>query len=223
MTGPCIEQCRQVADGRHCHPGTSGQFDHRANQALDFRPAAGFKILQRRRTGAADYPRALDPLAGVALDGHAVRGGNGFGFEIPEHAEPLEIGRGRIVREGTDVAILSYGARLQECVQAADILKAKNISVTVADARFAKPLDEKLVTQLLRNHKAVMTIEEGSSNGFGALVMHFAANSGLLDNGTCKLRTMHLPDIFQDHDKPEKQYDEAGLNAAQIVRTVLAL
>ena len=149
--------------------------------------------------------------------------GNGFGLEIPEKAEPLEIGRGRIVREGSDVAILSYGARLQECVQAADMLATKNISTTVADARFAKPLDTKLIERLIKNHKAVVTIEEGSTGGFGALVMHFAANAGLLDTGTCKLRTMHLPDMFQDHDKPEKQYDEAGLNAAQIVRMVLSI
>ncbi|MBU6235065.1 MAG: 1-deoxy-D-xylulose-5-phosphate synthase [Alphaproteobacteria bacterium] len=149
--------------------------------------------------------------------------GNGFGVTIPETPEKLEIGKGRIVREGTDIAILSYGARLQECLQAADMLAAKKISVTVADARFAKPLDEKLVSSLMKNHKAMVTIEEGSAGGFGALVMQFAANAGLLDNGTCKLRTMHLPDAYQDQDKPEKQYAEAGLTAAHIFQKVLAL
>lgn len=149
--------------------------------------------------------------------------GNGYGVQIPEETEPLEIGRGRIVREGADVALLSYGTRLQECLQASDMLAQKKISTTVADARFAKPLDEKLVAQLLKNHKAVITIEEGSSCGFGAIVMQYAANAGLLDGGKCKLRTMHLPDVFQDHDKPEKQYAEAGLDAPAIVRTVLSL
>lgn len=149
--------------------------------------------------------------------------GNGYGVQIPENAEPLEIGKGRIVREGSDVAILSYGTRLQECLQAAEMLAQKKISVTVADARFAKPLDTQLVTQLIKNHTALITIEEGSSCGFGAIVLKHATDSGLLDNGACKLRTMHLPDIFQDQDKPEKQYDEAQLNAGDIVKKILSL
>jgi len=149
--------------------------------------------------------------------------GNGVGLAIPEKPEALQIGRGRIVREGTDMAILSYGARLQECLAAADMLARKNISVTVADARFAKPLDIALIKQLAKNHKALVTIEEGAQCGFGALVMHAMADAGLLDSGKCKFRTMHLPDIFQDQNKPELQYDEARLNAAQIADTLLKL
>ncbi len=149
--------------------------------------------------------------------------GNGLGLAMPEKPEVLQIGRGRIVREGTDMAILSYGARLQECLAAADILAGKNISVTVADARFAKPLDVALIKQLVKNHKALVTIEEGAQCGFGALVMHAMADAGLLDGGKCKFRTMHLPDVFQDQDKPELQYDEARLNAAHIADTLLKL
>jgi len=149
--------------------------------------------------------------------------GNGIGLAMPDAPAVLQIGRGRIVREGTDMAILSYGARLQECLAAADMLARKNISVTVADARFAKPLDVALIKQLVKNHKALVTIEEGAQCGFGALVMHAMADAGLLDGGKCKFRTMHLPDVFQDQDKPELQYDEARLNAAQIADTLLKL
>jgi 1-deoxy-D-xylulose-5-phosphate synthase len=126
------------------------------------------------------------------------------------------------VREGTDIAILSYGTRLHECLAAAETLAGKNISVTVADARFAKPLDTQLVNDLVKNHRALITIEEGSALGFGAIVLQHLANAGKLD-GKCQIRTLHLPDIFQDQDKPEKQYDEAGLNAAQIVQSILSL
>jgi len=149
--------------------------------------------------------------------------GNGFGVTIPDTATPLPVGKGRIVREGNDVAILSYGARLQEALSAADILAQKKISVTVADARFAKPLDTSLVDTLYKNHKALITIEEGSANGFGAIVLQHLNGSGLMDTGKCKIRTMHLPDLFQDQDKPEKQYDQAGLNAAQIVQKIISL
>ncbi|HEY8964116.1 MAG TPA: transketolase C-terminal domain-containing protein, partial [Alphaproteobacteria bacterium] len=149
--------------------------------------------------------------------------GNGFGLTMPDAVKPIPVGRGRIVREGSDVAILSYGARLQECLAAGDILANKKISVTIADARFAKPLDAHLVEQLYKNHKALITIEEGSSQGFGAIVLQYLNDSGLMDNGACKIRTMHLPDAFQDQDKPEKQYDQAGLNAAQIVQKILKL
>jgi 1-deoxy-D-xylulose-5-phosphate synthase len=148
--------------------------------------------------------------------------GNGFGTIIPDLATPLAIGKGRIVREGTDIAILSYGTRLHECLAAAETLAGKNISVTVADARFAKPLDTQLVNDLVKNHRALITIEEGSALGFGAIVLQHLANAGKLD-GKCQIRTLHLPDIFQDQDKPEKQYDEAGLNAAQIVQSILSL
>lgn len=147
--------------------------------------------------------------------------GEGTGADIPAQGEVLEIGKGRIVREGTDVAILSFGTRLQECLMAADMLALKGVSVTVADARFAKPLDEQLIRDLAKNHKTMITIEEGSVGGFGSFVLEFMARDGLLDGGNAKIRTMHLPDIFQDHEKPEKQYDEAQLNARHIVETAL--
>lgn len=149
--------------------------------------------------------------------------GEGTGVALPERGTPLEIGKGRIVREGKDVAILSFGARLQECEKAAGQLAAQGISVTVADARFAKPLDEALVTKLIQNHELVMTIEEGATGGFGAHVLSFAHNAGLLDAKAPKLRAITLPDTFQPHDAPAKMYDTAGLNAPQIAEQISAL
>ena len=145
--------------------------------------------------------------------------GEGVGAPLPAEGKPLKIGKGRIVRKGTDVAILSYGTRLAECLKAADLLADKNISATVADARFAKPLDIDLLKQLSTDHSTLITIEDGSSNGFGAMVLQTMANLGLLDSGI-KVRTMHLPDIFQDHDTQDKQYQDAHLCAADIVRMV---
>jgi 1-deoxy-D-xylulose-5-phosphate synthase len=145
--------------------------------------------------------------------------GEGTGVEMPEQGSVLEIGKGRIVREGSDIAILSYGTRLTEALLAADLIEQKGQSVTVADARFAKPLDEKLVRDLAKNHKMIITVEEGSSNGFGAFVLQFLARDGLLDNGKVKIRALHLPDIFQDHDNPQKQYETAGLTAKHIAQT----
>ncbi len=142
--------------------------------------------------------------------------GEGMGVDMPEQGKILEIGKGRVVREGTKVAILSLGGRLQESLKAADTLEAQGISTTVADARFAKPLDHDLIMRLVREHEVLVTVEEGSRGGFGAFVLHFLAETGLLDNGL-KIRTMHLPDVFQDHDTPEKMYDAARLNAAHIV------
>ncbi len=148
--------------------------------------------------------------------------GEGFGLApVPARGTVLEIGRGRVLREGTSVAILSYGARLQECLKAADELATYGLSTTVADARFAKPLDAALVERLAREHEVLITIEEGSMLGFGGLVMHHLATHGLLDRGL-KLRPMCLPDTWLDHDAPRKQYDLAGLNAPQIVTTALA-
>jgi 1-deoxy-D-xylulose-5-phosphate synthase len=135
----------------------------------------------------------------------------------------LPIGKGRIVREGKDVALLGFGTRLGDCLKAAEALAAKGISVTVADARFAKPLDEALVTQLLKTHAAVITIEEGSSGGFGAAVLAFASNAGLLDTGSVKLRALTLPDMYQAHDTHAKQLAEAGLDAEHIAQHVLEL
>ncbi|WP_324828768.1 1-deoxy-D-xylulose-5-phosphate synthase [Qipengyuania zhejiangensis] len=146
--------------------------------------------------------------------------GSGTGVAIPEKLEQLEIGKGRIVREGTKVAILSLGARLEEAKKAADQLEAKGLSTTVADMRFAKPLDTALIEKLMRSHEVVVTVEEGAIGGLGAHVLTFASDEGLTDNGL-KVRTMRLPDVFQDHDDPTKQYDEAGLNAPQMVDTVL--
>jgi 1-deoxy-D-xylulose-5-phosphate synthase len=146
--------------------------------------------------------------------------GNGVGLALPKVPERLEIGKGRVVREGKKVAILSLGTRLAEALKAADTLEAKGLSTTVADLRFAKPLDEDLIRRLLTTHEVAVTIEEGSIGGLGAHVLTLASDTGLIDAGL-KLRTMRLPDVFQDQDKPEKQYDEAGLNAANIVDTVL--
>ncbi len=147
--------------------------------------------------------------------------GDGVGIEIPELADPLEIGRGRIVREGSTVAILSLGTRLAECLRAADLLAARGFSTTVADARFAKPLDVDLILRLAREHEALITVEEGAVGGFGAFVLHALAEHGMLDRGL-KVRTMTLPDVFQDQDKPETMYAAAGLDADGIVRTALA-
>ena len=147
--------------------------------------------------------------------------GEGFGLELPKPGSVLEIGKGRVLREGNAIAILSYGARLQECLKAADELATHGLSCTVADARFAKPLDSALVERLAREHEVLITIEEGSMLGFGSMVMHHLATRGLLDRGL-KIRPMCLPDVFIDHEAPRKQYDQAGLNAPQIVATALA-
>ncbi|WP_404479681.1 1-deoxy-D-xylulose-5-phosphate synthase [Novosphingobium sp. BL-52-GroH] len=146
--------------------------------------------------------------------------GNGIGLELPAQPQVLEIGKGRIVREGSKVAILSLGTRLGEALKAADLLDAKGLPTTVADLRFAKPLDTDLIRRLMLSHDVVVTVEEGSIGGLGAHVLTMASDEGLTDAGL-KIRTMRLPDVFQDHDKPEAQYDEAGLNAPQIVDTVL--
>ena len=147
--------------------------------------------------------------------------GAGFGVEMPERGEVLEIGKGRIVREGTKVALLSYGTRLQECLAAADELAARGLSTTVADARFAKPLDHDLVRRLAREHEVLITIEEGAIGGFAAQVVHFMAAEGLLDNGL-KFRPMYLPDMFIDSDSQAGQYEIAGLTAKDVVATALA-
>src|SRR3990167_462955 len=146
--------------------------------------------------------------------------GAGTGAALPEIPLKLEIGKGRIIRDGSKVAILSLGTRLEEAIRAADRLEAKGLSTTVADMRFAKPLDTQLVERLLRSHEVVVTIEEGSIGGLGAHVLTFPSDEGLTEAGL-KIRTMRLPDIFQDHDDPAKQYDAAGLNASGIVDTVL--
>jgi len=156
----------------------------------------------------------------VAFDEHPIAfrypRGEGVGVDLPEKGKVLEIGKGRIVREGTKVALLAYGGRLAEALKAADILETQGLSTTVADARFAKPLDHDLVMDLVRNHEVLVTVEEGSRGGFGAFVLHFLSDAGLLDSGL-KIRTMTLPDVFQDQDSPFNMYETAQLNASHIV------
>jgi len=147
--------------------------------------------------------------------------GEGTGVELPARGQVLEIGRGRVVREGGTIALLSLGTRLGECLKAADLLAARGLSTTVVDARFAKPLDTDLIRRVAREHEVLITVEEGSMGGFGAMVLHDFAAVGLLDRGL-KIRTLALPDRFIDHDAPAKQYDEAGLNASGIIATALA-
>ena len=146
--------------------------------------------------------------------------GEGVGLQMLDDPQPLEIGKGRIVKQGTAVAILSYGARMQECLRAADMLDKQGLSTTVADARFAKPLDEALIAQLAKNHEMLITIEEGARGGFGAFVLHSLAERGLLDKGL-RIRTLTLPDVFQDHDTPEKMYEFAGLDARSIAASAI--
>jgi 1-deoxy-D-xylulose-5-phosphate synthase len=148
--------------------------------------------------------------------------GDGVGIEIPEDGQVLEIGRGRMISKGSRVALLSFGTRLGECRKAAAALEAFGITPTIADARFAKPLDRDLIADLARDHEVLITIEEGSVGGFGAHVLHALADMGLLDDGL-KVRTMVLPDIFQDHDSSEAMYREAGLDAEAIVTLVTSL
>ena len=147
--------------------------------------------------------------------------GEGVGVEMPDVLQPLEIGRGRVIQQGTSIALLSYGTRLQEVLKAAEMLQAQGLSTTVADARFAKPLDHDLIKRLSKEHEVLVTIEEGAVGGFGGFTLQHMAQHGLLDNGL-KVRTMTLPDTFQDHDKPQLMYDAAGLNAKQIAATAIA-
>jgi 1-deoxy-D-xylulose-5-phosphate synthase len=177
----------------------------------------GFVIM-----AAADEVELMDMVATMArIDDRpsAVRypRGEGIGLEMPERGTPLEIGKGRIVREGGGpIALLSFGARLQECLKAADELTARGLSTTVADARFAKPLDHDLIRQLAVEHEVLITIEEGAIGGFGSHVQQFLLEAGLLDRGRLRLRSMVLPDRFIDHGTPAGMYEEAGLNAHHI-------
>nr|WP_244501780.1 1-deoxy-D-xylulose-5-phosphate synthase [Stappia sp. ES.058] len=145
--------------------------------------------------------------------------GEGIGIELPQRGEVLEIGRGRILREGTKVALLSFGGRLRECLAAADELDSAGLSTTVADARFAKPLDEDLILRLAREHEVLVLVEEGSVGGFASHVLQLLATRGALDAGL-KVRPLCLPDAFIEHDKPERMYAQAGLDAEGIMKTV---
>ena len=181
----------------------------------------GFVIM-----AAADEAELMHMVATCAAidDGpSAVRypRGEGVGLDLPARGDVLPIGKGRIIREGSKIAILNLGARLQECLKAADELGGYGLSTTVADARFAKPLDGDLVERLAREHEVLITIEEGSIGGFGSHVLHHLAHAGALDHGL-KVRPMVLPDRFIDQDSPVAQYEQAGLNARQITETALA-
>ena len=196
-----------------------------ATHAGSFDPAylgclPGFTIM-----AAADELELMHMVATCAAidDGpSAVRypRGEGIGLALPKKGEVLPIGKGRIIREGTSIAILNFGARLQECLKAADELGHAGLSTTVADARFMKPLDTDLVERLAREHEVLITIEEASIGGFASHVLDHLARNGLLDQGL-KVRPMTLPDRFIDHNAPAKQYDEAGLNARHIKQTAL--
>jgi len=181
----------------------------------------GFVIM-----AAADEAELVHMVATAAAidDGpSAVRypRGEGMGVPMPKEGVPLEIGKGRIMREGTKVALFSFGARLADCLQAADELAALGLSTTVADARFAKPLDSELLLRLAREHEVLLTIEEGSIGGFGAHVLHTLAENGVLDSGL-KVRSLVLPDIFIDQDSPAAMYAKAGLDAKGIVAKAFA-
>ncbi|MBE7204465.1 MAG: 1-deoxy-D-xylulose-5-phosphate synthase, partial [Parafilimonas terrae] len=146
--------------------------------------------------------------------------GEGVGVEMPERGEVLPIGKGRMVREDANarVAILSLGTRLAEALKAADLLSDAGVAVSVADARFAKPLDEALILDLAARHEVLLTVEEGSRGGFGAMVLHLLAEKGALDAGRVRVRTLTLPDLYQDQDSPEKMYAQAGLDAKSIAK-----
>ena len=145
--------------------------------------------------------------------------GNGIGMELPSIKDILEIGKGRIIQEGKKVAILNFGTRLDECKKAAEKLFNQGIDCTIVDARFAKPLDEKLIMEIATNHEVLITIEEGSIGGFGSHVMQLLSDRGVFDRGL-KFRSMILPDIFIDQDSPEKMYEVAGLDSVSIVNKV---
>jgi 1-deoxy-D-xylulose-5-phosphate synthase len=174
---------------------------------------------------AGDEVELMNMVATAAtIDDHpsAVRypRGEGVGLQLPERGQVLAIGKGRILREGTKVAILNLGTRLAECRKAADELDARGLSTTLADMRFAKPLDMDLIKQLADEHEVLITIEEGAIGGFGSHVLHHLASLGMLDRGL-KIRPMVLPDVFQEHDAPVKQYDFAKMNAEHIVAKAL--
>jgi 1-deoxy-D-xylulose-5-phosphate synthase len=171
----------------------------------------------------AELMHAVATLVSINDRPSAVRypRGEGTGVALPEHGEILPIGKGRIVREGSDVAILCLGPRLADCLKAAETLAEQGISVTVADARYAKPLDTAMIDQLARSHRVLVTIEDGSMGGFSAAVMQHLAWAGLLDGGL-KIRPMVLPDRFLEHDAPAKQWIDAGLTAKDVVETIVA-
>lgn len=172
----------------------------------------------------AELARMVATAAGHDDGPSAIRfpRGEGIGVKVPENPEPVTIGKGRILREGSRIALLSIGTRAQACLEAADMLKAYGISASVADARFMKPLDEELIRQLAESHEALITVEEGAAGGFGSQVSQYLANGGLLDNGL-KLRMLTLPDSFMHHGNINDLYAEAGLDAPGIMKTAFPL
>ena len=146
--------------------------------------------------------------------------GNGIGIELPTITSKIEIGKGRVVKEGKGVAIINFGARLQECILSSEALKKKGINISIFDARFAKPLDENLIWQITNDHDIVISIEEGSIGGFGSHISQFLLEKNLLDNNK-KFRSLVLPDKFIDQDKPELMYKKAGLDAESITAKIL--
>jgi 1-deoxy-D-xylulose-5-phosphate synthase len=146
--------------------------------------------------------------------------GSGLGLKLPSIDEKIEIGKGRVIKEGKQVCILSLGTRLEECKLAADELNNKGVSVTIVDARFAKPLDQELILKCARDHKIMITIEEGSIGGFGSHVENLLSEKGVFDKGLT-FRSMTLPDTFIEQDSPNKMYEQAGLNASQISKKIL--
>ena len=145
--------------------------------------------------------------------------GNGIGIELPSIKEIIEIGKGRIIKDGKKVALINFGTRMEECKKASEKLLKKGIDCTIIDARFAKPLDEKLIMEVASDHEVLITIEEGSIGGFGSHVMQFLSDRGMFDRGL-KFRSMILPDIFIDQDTPEKMYEIAGLDSSSIANKV---
>ena len=145
--------------------------------------------------------------------------GNGVGVQLPSIKEVLEIGKAKIIKEGKKVALLNFGTRLEECKKASEKLSSKGINCTIIDARFAKPLDEKLIMEIATNHEVLITIEEGSVGGFGSHVMQLLSDRGVFDTGL-KFRSMILPDVFIDQDTPEKMYEIAGLDSLSIATKV---
>jgi 1-deoxy-D-xylulose-5-phosphate synthase len=174
-----------------------------ASDEAELRHMVATQVAIEDRPSALRYPR-----------------GEGTGIELPKEGLILPIGKGRILREGTSVAILSLGARLAEALKAADQLAGFGLSATVADARFMKPLDRDLILDLVRNHEVLVTVEEGAIGGFGSHVLHCLAEAGLLDRGV-KIRSMVLPDVFIDHGQPHQMYELAGLNASAIAKTAM--
>ena len=145
--------------------------------------------------------------------------GNGIGIELPSIKETLEIGKGRIIQEGKKAAILNFGTRLEECKKASELLNKKGINISIIDARFSKPLDEKLIMEAATNHEVLISIEEGSIGGFGSHTMQFLSDKGIFDKGL-KFRSMILPDLFIDQDTPEKMYEKAGLDSLSIAKKI---